>query len=104
MYVYGRLTLTAGGFMLDEVRSLLQKSLRRKDVQLAIASCSELLRPRPGKNESDLLPWKSLVTFLFEDHCLCEPDLMEDFLDARQTGDKRRAVHLLLTQIGRAHV
>lgn len=84
--------------MLDEVRSLLQKSLRRKDVPIAVASCSELLRARPNQGQGDLLPWDSLLTFLFEDHCLCEPHVLERFLEARESGDKRKAVELLLTR------
>ena len=43
MLIHGKLHLTANGLNLDEVRSLLQKSLRRKETQLILKSCKELL-------------------------------------------------------------
>ena len=58
--------------MLDEVRSLLQKSLRRKESGLVLQAAKELLGH--GK---DQLPWKCLVTFLFEDHCLADTHVLK---------------------------
>lgn len=71
MFIHGKLFLTAHNIMLDEVRSLLQKSLRRKEWVLALQSSKELLG-----YEKDQLPWKSIVTYLFEDHCLSDTDVL----------------------------
>ena len=71
MFQYGKLLLTHSGIMLDEVRSLLQKSLRRKDRAIALSCLRELTQ-----YERDQLPTKSLVTFLFEDHCLCDEHIL----------------------------
>ncbi len=43
MLIHGKLHLTASGLNLDEVRSLLQKALRRKERNLALQSCKELI-------------------------------------------------------------
>lgn len=91
MLIHGRLFLTRNGLMLDEVRSLLQKSLRRKDVGLAAACVEELIG-----GEKDQLPWKSLTTFFFEDHCLAGTDALSAFKSAYAAKDKRRAVEILL--------
>lgn len=91
MLIHGRLILTAHSLMLDEVRSLLQKALRRKERDLALQATRELLAF--GK---DQLPWKSLVTFLFEDHCLSDVDVVEALGSCYRGEDKYRAVELLL--------
>lgn len=72
MMIYGKLLLTANGCNLDEIRSLLQKALRRKETALVKQSCKELIGY--GK---DQLPWKSIMTFLFEDHCLSDGNTLE---------------------------
>ena len=43
MLIHGKLHLTASHLNLDEVRSLLQKSLRRKETDLVLKSCKELI-------------------------------------------------------------
>ena len=43
MLIHGKLHLTASRFNLDEVRSLLQKSLRRKETDFVLKSCKELI-------------------------------------------------------------
>ncbi len=43
MLIHGKLHLTSSGLNLDEVRSLLQKSLRRKERDLILKSCKELI-------------------------------------------------------------
>ncbi len=60
-----KVKLTASGMMLDEVHSLLQKALRRKERLFVAQSVNELMAA-----EKDQLPWQRLVSFLFEDHCL----------------------------------
>ena len=80
--------------MLDEMRSLLQKSLRRKEWVLALQSAKELLG-----YEKDQLPWKSLVTFLFEDHCLSDTDVLMTIYKAFEQNSreaKYRCVELLM--------
>ena len=72
MYLYGKLYLTHNGISLDETRSLLQKSLRRKEKELGLQAAKELLA-----YENEQLSWKSIVTFLFEDHCLSDTDVVE---------------------------
>lgn len=77
--------------MLDEIKSLLQKSLRRKDQPFVAASASELLRY--GK---DQLPWKCLLTYLMEDHCLNSGNAFSSFYEFYKQNDKLSAVELLL--------
>ena len=69
MYIYKKLILTSNGIMLDETRSLLQKALRSKERQLGLQAAKELLL-------KDQLPWKTIVNFLFEDHCLADTDVL----------------------------
>ena len=92
MLIHGRLILTSHGFMLDEVRSLLQKALRRPQSSrdLALQACKELIGY--GKNQ---LPWKSLITFLFEDHCLADAEVLKKIWLAYTSDSKYDAVALL---------
>lgn len=90
MYIYGKLFLTHHGIMLDEVRSLLQKSLRRKDKEAVLSCLKELTFW--GK---DHLPRKSLVTFLFEDHCLCDENTLGHLYNVLY--EKKRKDLFLLT-------
>ena len=78
--------------MLDEVKSLLQKSLRRKEQDL-VAQCVKELCPATGK---DQLPWKSLMTFLFEDHCLVDTESLARMYVSFQKKDKLSFIQLLL--------
>lgn len=73
------------------MKSLLQKSLRRKEEGLVLSSCRELLGF--GK---DQLQWKSLVTFLFEDHCLVESKVLQQLVRLYEAKDKYGWVELLL--------
>ena len=72
MLLQGKLILTRNGFMLDEVKSLLQKGLRRCDADLVGMAAKEL----HGK---DQIKWKALTTMLFEDHCLADAQTLRDF-------------------------
>lgn len=78
---------TKSGLNLDEVKSLLQKALRRKERQLALQATKEL---------GDKLTWKSLFTFLFEDHCLSGSDVLSQVLFLYSQKNKRGCVELLL--------
>ena len=90
MLIHGRLIVTHNGLMLDEVRSLLQKSLRRQELDLAYRATKELVG-----HEKDQLPWKSLVTFMFEDHCLTDVTTLGTFYDIIIRKNKYQAVELL---------
>ena len=90
MLTHGRLVLTRSGFMLDEVKSLLQKSLRRKDLDLIYKATREL-----KNEEKDQLTAKSLVVFLFEDHCLNHPDVLKRLYKLHTDNKKLEFVELL---------
>ena len=93
MLTHGQLHLTANGLMLDEVRSLLQKSLRRGQSarDCALRACKELLFH--GK---DQLPWHSIFTYLFEDHCLTDEKVLSFIYGAHTRGDKYACIEILL--------
>ena len=93
MFIHGKLHLTANGFMLDEVRSLLQKSLRRPLTgrTLALQACQELIG-----YEKDQLPWYSIITYLFEDHCLAGNKTLSKIYQFYKHGTKYDAIELLL--------
>ena len=94
MFIFGRSHRTPRGFMLDEMKSLMQKTLRRKETCLALASLQELMA-------KDQLPWKSIWTFLFEDHALNDIGVLRDMYECLVVaGDKRMAVTTLLRQAG----
>ena len=59
MLIHGKLHLTASGLNLDEVRSLLQKSLRRKETDLVLKSCKELIG-----NTSCLIVWYNSLYYI----------------------------------------
>lgn len=90
MLIHGRLLVTEHGFMLDEVKSLLQKSLRRKELDLIKLSAKELTC---GKK--DQLQWKAIVTFLFEDHCLNHIQVLNKIWQLKCNGDKLGCVEIL---------
>ena len=93
MLMHGRLLVTAHGMMLDEMRSLLQKSLRRKRLDLITQSTRELIGY--GK---DQLPWRCIMTYLFEDHCLAGGNLLQTMLSYQSKNDKYNAI-LFLSKI-----
>lgn len=78
--------------MLDEVKSLLQKSLRRKEEKYVLEATKELT----WHKDADHLKWKSLLTFLFEDHCLSGSDILSIFIQLYAENKKRTCVKLLL--------
>ena len=43
----------------------------------------------------DQLPWKSLVTFLYEDHCLSDAAVVKSLWKCYEQNDKYKAVELL---------
>ena len=90
MHIYGKIYLTLHGFMLGETKSKLQKGLRLK-IQSALEAAKELTC---GPN--DQLKWKSLLTYLFEDHCLSGSDILSKVIQLHQGNDKRGCVELLL--------
>ena len=99
MLIHGKLILTQNGFLLDEVKSLLQKALRRKERTLIASSAKELIgKPfgeKPGAVSRDQLQWKALVNYLFEDHCLSDTKVMERFHECFQKNKKLEAIQLL---------
>lgn len=90
MLIHGRLLVTEHGVMLDEVKSLLQKALRRKDSVLIKRAAKELTC---GKK--DQLPWKSIVTFIFEDHCLNHVDVLQKLEQLYRSDNKRGCIEIL---------
>ena len=90
MLIRGREFVTHNGIMLDEVLSLLQKSLRRQELDLSYRAAKELVG-----YDKDQLPWKSLVTFMFEDHCLTDVATLEMYYDIIIRKNKYQAVELL---------
>ena len=90
MLIHGRLVVTQHGLMLDEVRSLLQKCLRRQEIDLAYRATKELI-----SHEKDQLPWKSIVTFMFEDHCLTDVTTLTVFYDTYRQKNKFKAIEIL---------
>ena len=89
MFIYGKHITTASGANLDEIKSLLQKALRRKEAGYVRQAFQELTNAR------DLLNWKSLLTFLFEDHCLVDLKSLEQLYRAYQKRDKREYLTIL---------
>lgn len=90
MLIHGRLLVTEHGFMLDEVKSLLQKSLRRNETDLIKKATKELTC---GKR--DQLQWKAIVTFLFEDHCLNHVTVLEKIERLHRNGNKLGCIEIL---------
>ena len=89
MLIHGRLLLTHNHLMLDEVRSLLQKSLRRQS-PIAFQATKELIGY--GK---DQLPWKSIITFIFEDHCLNNVNFFKELFRLFEGKDKYGSIELI---------
>ena len=89
MFIYGKHITTANGANLDEIKSLLQKALRRKEAGYVRQAFQELTNAR------DLLNWKSLLTFLFEDHCLVDLKSLEQLYRAYQKRDKKGYLSIL---------
>ncbi len=83
MFIKGKTVLTHSGLMLDEVRSLLQKALRRKESEYVVKATFELVG-----HDKDLLPCRYLMTFLFEDHCMVDNDSMALFFSHLQSKKK----------------
>ena len=90
MFLYGIVFLTFSGFMLDELRSFLQKAVRRKETKFALEATKELTEHK------DKLTWKTLLILLFEDHCLSGSDILHRFLQFYVQKNKRGCVELLL--------
>lgn len=44
----------------------------------------------------DQLPWKSIVTFLYEDHCLSDADVVKAVWNCFEQNSKYDAVELLM--------
>ncbi len=91
MFIKGRAIFTRNHIMLDEVRSLLQKSLRRKENVYAAQCVGELVQA-----DRDQLPWRCLLTFLFEDHCLVSNAVLTSLYSCIQTASKVDFVKTLL--------
>lgn len=100
MYL-GKLFTTRSGAILDEVKSLLQKSLRRKDDRRVAQCFNELVYRVPdqltGKlTVKDQLPWGCLLTYLFEDHCLVDVDSLHKLHSNLQSRNKQQFLKDLL--------
>lgn len=90
MLIHGRLVVTPHGCMLDEVKSLLQKALRRGEQQLAFQAAKELIT-----GPTDQLKWPNIVTFMFEDHCLNHVEIFERLYRLYRDNDKFGTIELI---------
>lgn len=90
MLIHGRLIVTKNGLMLDEVKSLLQKSLRRREETLAFKAAKELI----GEDKTQL-KWQSIVTFMFEDHCLNNVVVFEKLFELYRRKDMLGSIELI---------
>jgi len=99
MFVHGRLILTASGILLDEVKSLLQKALRRKECDLVIKATKELI----GRGK-DQLPWKCILTYMFEDHCLNGDKILSALIERYRKADKYGSIELILRYCGTCRI
>ena len=70
---------------------MLQKSLRRKEIDNVLTSTHQLLCC--GKTQ---LQWHSLLTFLFEDHCLAPPKVIHNLARFYKENKKLHFIELLL--------
>jgi hypothetical protein len=76
--------------MLDEVKSLIQKSLRRKEHSLIKKAAKELIG-----GQKDQLKWQNIVTFMFEDHCLNHVEAFEKMFDLYKQNKKYECIELI---------
>ena len=76
--------------MLDEVKSLMQKSLRRKEHSLIMKATKELIG-----GQKDQLKWQNIVTFIFEDHCLNHVEVFEKLFDLYSRNKKYECIELI---------
>ncbi|KAL4231191.1 hypothetical protein ACF0H5_008773 [Mactra antiquata] len=90
MLIHGRLLVTEHGLMLDEVKSLLQKALRRQEHELAFKATKELMAG--GKDQPK---YESIVIFMFEDHCLNHVTVFESLLFVINRKDKKGCIELI---------
>ena len=96
---HGKLFTTKSGAILDEVKSLLQKSLRRKDEKRVAQCFNELVYKdeSTGKvRRKDQLPWGCLLTYLFEDHSLVDTTSLRSLYENVQSRDKMTFLKNLL--------
>ena len=80
--------LTKRGLNLDEVKSLLQKAIRRKDRVFAMQAAAEL---------GDSLKEKHLVTYLLEDHGLAGAETLSEAV--KVTRKPREFIELLVDRV-----
>lgn len=98
---HGKLFTTRSGANLDEVKSLLQKSLRRKDEKRVAQSYNELVYKvrdeESGKLvRKDQLPWGCIITYLFEDHCLVDTASLDTLYKTFQSKQKELFLKYLM--------
>jgi hypothetical protein len=89
MFLYGKHYFTPRGYNLDEVKSLFQKALRRKEPELACAAAKEL---------GPILSWQKILTYIFEDHGLISSQHLRQVLEnytqsKREKTEKQVDVH-----------
>ena len=80
--------LTKRGLNLDEVKSLLQKAIQRKDRVFAMQAAAEL---------GDSLKEKHLVTYLLEDHGLAGAEALSEAVNV--TRKPREFIELLVDRV-----
>ena len=80
---------TENDFQLDEVRSLLQKSTRRRDFENVGRAANELLLPGEGRNR-DFLTWALLYAQVFEDFCLLEHTQIDQIVRMREQAKRNK--------------
>jgi hypothetical protein len=98
---HSKLFTTRSGAILDEVKSLLQKSLRRKDEKRVAQCFNEIVYNLPDKYtgqvvRKDQLPWGCLLTYLFEDHCLVDTNSLCSLYENFRSKDKMAFLKKLL--------
>ena len=85
--------VTQNGFLLEEIVSLLRKSLRRKEVPLARQATREIMLKCQ-------LQWSVIFTALFEDHCLVGSEMLDFFAKKFRRGGQQNqfeCIEMLLT-------
>ena len=81
---------TLNNLMLDEVQSLLKKSIQRKDAKYVLSCINEL------STDNIQLPSSLLVDCLFGDHCLCDAKTLANLYFHIENKEKKQFIELLL--------
>lgn len=91
--MYGVNILTRSSYLFDEVKSLLQKSLRRKSHDLVMQCVKEL---DVDSKKQTRLRWHCCMTYLFEDHCLVDTATLTTLYECVQKNDQLGFIEQLI--------